>query len=194
MGSTRCRCRRCAPTAAASRSTSPSPCCSTTAAPSRASRRSCATGRRRSRNGARFSAGSATSRPSSRRFGKGLRRPGRREERRASTGERRGAKDRLLLAQVAARRDEDLRDVAGQLRLRVDDGRDPLDVGLRGDLTLVVDDRLRGLLGQREVLAGSLLRGLDPALGELLRLGGGVLHGGLSLGGGGHVVLLKGLG
>src|SRR3954454_19959796 len=70
----------------------------------------------------------------------------------APSRRRRAGGQRVLLEEVARARDDDLRDVGGELRLRLDDGGDPLDVGLLGDLALDADDRLRGLLRQVQVL------------------------------------------
>src|ERR671922_1009483 len=68
---------------------------------------------------------------------------------------------RLLLEQLAAARDEDLRHVAREAGLGLDERGDPLDLGVLGDLALQADDRLGGLLGEGEVLRGGLLGRLD---------------------------------
>src|SRR5919107_3758255 len=93
----------------------------------------------------------------------------------------------VLLEELAARRDVDLGQLAREARLGVDDGRDPLDVGLLGNLLLVVGDRLQGLLVGVEVRAAGLLAGADDLLVEVADALGGLVNSGLALGGGGHV-------
>src|SRR5918912_725923 len=93
----------------------------------------------------------------------------------------------LLLEKLAARRDVDLGQLAREAGLGVDDGRDPLDVGLLGNLLLVVGDRLQGLLVGVEVRAAGLLAGTDDLLVEVADALGGLVNSGLALGGGGHV-------
>src|SRR3954468_18036427 len=96
--------------------------------------------------------------------------------------------DGVLLEKLATRRDVQLGELAREARLRVDDGRDPLDVGLLGDLLLVVDDRLQGLLVGVEVGAASLLAGGQDALVEVTNALGGLVYSGLRISGGGHGV------
>src|SRR4029077_5241703 len=88
---------------------------------------------------------------------------------------------------LAPRRDVELRDLAREAGLGVDERRDPVDVGLLGDLLLVVGDRLQGLLvGVEERAAGLLAGGEDPLVEVADALGGLVYS--VGLGGGGHVV------
>ena len=92
----------------------------------------------------------------------------------------------MLLEKLAARRDVDLGQLAGEARLGVDDRRDPLDVGLLGDLLLVVGDRLEGLLVRVEVRAAGLLAGGEDPLVEVADALGGLVYS-VGLGGGGDV-------
>src|SRR4051812_33802550 len=94
----------------------------------------------------------------------------------------------VLLEKLATRRDVELRELAREARLGVDDRRDPLDVGLLGDLLLVVGDRLQGLLVGVEVGAARLLGGGQDALVEITDALGGLVDSVLVIGGGGHVV------
>src|ERR1700750_1837253 len=96
--------------------------------------------------------------------------------------------DRVLLEKLATRRDVDLPQLAGEARLGVDDRRDPLDVGLLGDLLLVVGDRLQGLLVRVEVRAASLLGGGEDPLVEVADALGGLVYSGRALSGGSHFV------
>src|SRR3954471_1836873 len=108
---------------------------------------------------------------------------------------------RVLLEELATRRDVELGELAREARLGVDDRRDPLDVGLLGDLLLVVCDRLQALPGSVEGLQGllvgvevgaaRLLRGGQDALVEVTNALGGLVYSVLLLGGGGHVVSLR---
>ena len=84
---------------------------------------------------------------------------------------------RVLLEKLATRRDVDLGQLAGEAGLGVDDGRDPLDVGLLGDLLLVVGDRLQGLLVGVEVGAAGLLAGGEDPLVEVADALGGLVDG-----------------
>jgi len=93
----------------------------------------------------------------------------------------------VLLEKLAARRDVDLGQLTGEPRLGVDDRRDPLDVGLLGDLLLVVGDRLQGLLVGVEVRAAGLLAGGEDPLVEVADALGGLVYS-VGLGGGGNVV------
>src|SRR3954471_15542936 len=98
---------------------------------------------------------------------------------------------RVLLEELATRRDVELRELAREAGLGVDDRRDPLDVGLLGDLLLVVDDRLQRLLVGVEVGTARLLRGGQDALVEVTNALGGLVYSVLLLGGGGHVGSLR---
>src|SRR3954462_15736087 len=94
---------------------------------------------------------------------------------------------RVLLEELAPRRDVELRELAREAGLGVDDRRDPLDVGLLGDLLLVVGDRLEGLLVGVEVGAARLLAGGQDALVEVADALGGLVYSVLGVGGRGHV-------
>src|SRR3954447_4835177 len=83
---------------------------------------------------------------------------------------------RVLLEELATRRDVELGELAREAGLRVDDRRDPLDVGLLGDLLLVVGDRLQGLLVRVEVRAAGLLAGGHDALVEITDALGGLVY------------------
>src|SRR5919107_5165592 len=83
----------------------------------------------------------------------------------------------VLLEELASRRDVDLGQLAREARLGVDDGRDPLDVGLLGDLLLVVGDRLQRLLVGAQVRTAGLLAGLENMLVELADALDGFLDG-----------------
>src|SRR3954462_12663915 len=98
---------------------------------------------------------------------------------------------RVLLEELAPRRDVELRELAREAGLGVDDRRDPLDVGLLGDLLLIVGDRLQGLLVGVEVGAAGLLGGGHDALVEITDALGGLVYSVLVLGGGGHGVSLR---
>src|SRR4051794_31538165 len=98
---------------------------------------------------------------------------------------------RVLLEELATRRDVELGELAREARLRVDDRRDPLDVGLLGDLVLVVGDRLQGLLVGVEVGAARLLAGGQDALVEVTNALGGLVYSVLLISGGGHGVSLR---
>src|SRR3954470_8926670 len=95
---------------------------------------------------------------------------------------------RVLLEELATRRDVELRELAREAGLGVDDRRDPLDVGLLGDLLLIVGDRLQGLLVGVEVGAARLLGGGQDALVEITNALGGLVDSVLVARGGGHVV------
>src|SRR4051794_6978518 len=94
---------------------------------------------------------------------------------------------RALLEQLAARRDVELGQLTREAGLRVDDRRDPLDVGLLGDLLLVVGDRLERLLVGVEVGAAGLLAGGQDALVEVADALGGLVYSVLGIGARGHV-------
>src|SRR3954463_12284555 len=96
--------------------------------------------------------------------------------------------DVVLLEELATRRDVQLGQLAREARLRVDDRRDPLDVGLLGDLLLVVGDRLQGLLVGLEVGAARLLAGGQDALVEVTNALGGLVYSVLLISGRGHGV------
>src|SRR3954468_14036919 len=98
---------------------------------------------------------------------------------------------RVLLEELATRRDVERGQLAREAGLGVDDRRDPLDVGLLGDLLLVVGDRLQGLLVGVEVGAARLLAGGQDALVEVADALGGLVYSVLGIGGGGHVGPLR---